>query len=67
MDVLSAATRRWGGLFPDWEIVTFSAPRNDPAAKKNAIEHAFSMFEQEAKGNALFFNAIDLPEVAEKA
>ena len=56
MEVLGAATKRWGALFPDWEIITLSVPRKDIAAKKAAIKEAFALLEQE-KENAVFVKA----------
>jgi len=62
MEVLSVATKRWGEMFPDWEIVTFSAPRNDPQAKKDAIQYALAMLEQEKEENTAFLDVNDLHE-----
>ena len=56
MDVLKAATKRWGALFPEWEIITLSVPRKDVAAKQAAIQNAFALLEKE-KENTMFFAA----------
>lgn len=46
MVVLKTATARWNALFPDWDIITISAPRNDPEEKKRVIEAAFKYIEK---------------------
>ena len=56
MAVLKAATKRWGDLFPDWEIITLSVPRKDVAAKKAAIQNVFALLGKE-KENTMFFVA----------
>lgn len=48
MEILKAATARWNDLFPDWEIVTVSAPRNDPEEKKRLIKLAFKFIDEDA-------------------
>ena len=57
MDVLKAATKRWGALFPEWEIITLSVPKKNVAAKKAAIQCALDLIEEE--GNALFLNTME--------
>lgn len=47
MRVFKAATFRWGELFPDWNIITMSVPRNDPQHKKEIIDFAFKMVDRE--------------------
>ena len=46
MVVLKTATARWNDLFPGWDIITISAPRNDPEEKKRVIEAAFEYIEK---------------------
>lgn len=53
MLVLKATVRRWGDLFPDWEIMTVSMPCNDPIEKKRLIKYAFEMIEQESENTVL--------------
>lgn len=53
MAVLDAATMQWNRMFPDWEIVTMSVPRNDPDEKKRLIRLAFKFIDDEKRGKGL--------------
>lgn len=63
--IIRAAVRRWGALFPDEQIITVTAPKNDPQCKKWAIEYAFRMIERQAENTKCVWPD-EIREIAEK-
>ena len=45
--IINEAIKRWGSMYPDWEIVMMTTPRNDPQAKKDLITYAFNLIDRE--------------------
>ena len=41
MEVMETARRRWSKLYPDWDIVVLTAPKNNPEERKSVFEKAF--------------------------
>ena len=52
MAVLDTATIQWNKMFPDWEIITISVPRDDPEEKKRILRLVFKYIDDEAKEKA---------------
>jgi len=46
-EIINYGIKRWGSMFPDWEIVLLTSPRNDPQAKKDLIAYAFNLIDRE--------------------
>lgn len=45
--VLNVLRRRWGELYPEYELVLASVPKNDSQAQKQLLEFAIKMVNEE--------------------
>lgn len=45
-DMVNAVRQRYAELFPDWEILFLSLPKNDPAERRKCLDETITMLKK---------------------
>ena len=43
-EIIQAVVKRYARVFPDWEVIFLSLPRNNPAKRREMIQSALDFF-----------------------